>query len=66
MTPPIPHRDTVNGGGHVATAARDRLDGASPAEAIWHLFGAASPLLHLAELPMPGPIDPADFDQARP
>lgn len=45
----------------VATAARDRLDGQSPAEAIWHLYGAATPLLRLAELPMPGPVDPADF-----
>lgn len=48
----------------VATAARDRLDGHSPAEAIWHLYGAASPLLRLAELPMPGLVDPADFDRA--
>lgn len=49
----------------VATAARDRTVGQSPAEAIWHLPGTASPLLRLAELPMPGPIDPADFDPAR-
>jgi hypothetical protein len=32
---------------------------------IWHLYCAASPLLRLAELPMPSPIDPADFGQAR-
>lgn len=49
----------------VATAARDRLDGHSPAEPIWHLHGTASPLLRLSELPMPGPVDPADFEQAR-
>lgn len=49
----------------VVTAARDRLDGQSPAEAIWHLYGTASPLLRLAELPMPGPVDPADFGQVR-
>ncbi len=49
----------------VATAARDRLDGRSPAEAVWHLHGAATPLLRLAELPMPGEVDPADFDPAR-
>jgi hypothetical protein len=41
----------------VATAARDRTDGRSPAEAIWHLHGAAAPLLRLAELPMPDPVD---------
>jgi len=49
----------------VATAARDRLDGHSPAKAVWHLHGSASPLLRLAELPMPGEVDPADFDQTR-
>jgi hypothetical protein len=47
----------------VATAARDRLDGKSPAEAVWHLYGVAVPLLRLAELPMLGPVDPADFDR---
>jgi predicted transcriptional regulator len=36
----------------VATAARDRTDGQSPAEAIWWLHGAAgSPWKRLAELP---------------
>jgi hypothetical protein len=48
----------------VATAARDRVNGASPAEAIWHLHATASPLLRLAELPMPGPVDLADFVRA--
>jgi len=36
----------------VATIARDRLDGANPAEAVWQLHRAASPLLRLAELPV--------------
>ncbi|MEV6969258.1 replication-relaxation family protein [Hamadaea sp. NPDC051192] len=49
-----------------ATAARDRLDGKNPAEAVWHLHGAAAPLLRLAELPMPGTVDPAEFDSASP
>lgn len=40
----------------VATAARDRLNGHNPADAIWHLHGTAAPLLRLAQLPMPGPI----------
>lgn len=47
----------------VATAARDRLDGRSPAEGIWYLHGRAGPLRRLAELPMPGPVDLAAFDQ---
>ena len=41
----------------VATIARDRLDGANPAEAVWQLHRAASPLLRLAELPMRSPVD---------
>jgi hypothetical protein len=47
----------------VATAARDRLDGRSPAENIWHLHAHAGPLRRLAELPMPDPVDLAAFDQ---
>jgi len=50
----------------VATAARDRLDGKSPAEAVWHLYGAAVPLLRLAELPMPGPVDLTEFGGTTP
>ncbi|MFB9236274.1 replication-relaxation family protein [Plantactinospora siamensis] len=45
----------------VATAARDRLEGRSPAEAVWHLHRSRCALLRLADLPMPGPVDPADF-----
>lgn len=48
----------------VATAARDRLHGLGPAEAVWQLMGAAGPLLRLAELPMPGPVDLEAFDVA--
>lgn len=47
----------------VATAARDRLDGANPAEAVWHLRRAGpSPLLRLSELPTPSPVDLEAFD----
>jgi predicted transcriptional regulator len=48
----------------VATAARDRTEGNSPAEAIWHLHGSTGPLLRLAELPMPNPVDLDAFDTA--
>jgi hypothetical protein len=47
----------------VATAARDRLDGLGPADAIWHVHGQPGPLLRLAELPMPDPVDLAAFDR---
>jgi len=47
----------------IATAARDRVSGLNPAQQIWNLFGDASPLRRLAELPMPGPIDLRDFEQ---
>jgi len=46
----------------IATAARDRVGNNSPADEVWHLHAAASPLLRLAELPMPEPIDPTAFD----
>lgn len=41
----------------VATLARERLDGANPAEEVWHLHRAAEPLMRLAELPMRSPVD---------
>ena len=47
----------------IATAARDRIEGKDPAEAIWHLYGLASPLVRLAELPMPAPVDLTAFDE---
>lgn len=47
----------------VATAARDRLHERSPAENIWQLHGHAGPLLRLAELPMPDPVNLAEFDR---
>lgn len=50
----------VAGGVPVATAARDRLDDRSPAEAIWQLHGHG-PARRLVELPMRDPIDPAAF-----
>ena len=46
----------------VATAARDRLAGHSPADAIWQVHGQPGPLRRLAELPMPHPVDLAAFD----
>ncbi len=46
----------------VATAARDRIEGQSPADAVWHLHGSTGPLLRLAELPMPDPVDLDAFD----
>ncbi|WP_027341149.1 replication-relaxation family protein [Hamadaea tsunoensis] len=46
----------------IATAARDRLDGRTPAEAIWRLASGAPTLLRLAALPMPTPADLAAFD----
>lgn len=51
----------------VATAARDRLDGRSPAEQLWHLHAASSPLYRLADLPMPAPVDLGSFasDESR-
>jgi len=46
----------------VATAARDRLAGHSPADAVWHVHGLPEPLRRLADLPMPDPVDLAAFD----
>jgi hypothetical protein len=46
----------------IATIARDRLDSANPAEEVWQLHRAASPLLRLAELPMLDPVDLEAFD----
>jgi hypothetical protein len=46
----------------IATAARDRLAGRSPAEAIWHVHGRPGPLRRLSELPMPDQVDLAAFD----
>jgi hypothetical protein len=47
----------------VATAARDRLNGRSPAEPIWHLHRQPGPLRRLADLPMPDPVNLHAFDQ---
>ncbi|WP_246002048.1 replication-relaxation family protein [Allorhizocola rhizosphaerae] len=46
----------------VATMARDRLGGATPAEQVWQLHRAAAPLFRLAELPMQSPVDLEAFD----
>ena len=46
----------------IATSARDRLAGRSPAEAIWHVYGRPGPLRRLSELPMSDPVDLAAFD----
>jgi hypothetical protein len=46
----------------VATAARDRTSDQNPAEQIWHLHAAASPLLRLAELPMRDEVDLTAFE----
>lgn len=46
----------------VATIARDRLDGANPAEAVWQLHRAGSSLLRLTEFPVRSPVDLEAFD----
>ncbi|WP_020519510.1 replication-relaxation family protein [Catelliglobosispora koreensis] len=46
----------------IATIARDRLDGSNPAEQVWHLHAAATPLVRLAELPVQSPVNLAAFD----
>jgi hypothetical protein len=48
----------------IVTAARDRLEGHSPAEHVWKLYGVAQPLLRLADIPMRQPVDLAAFDAA--
>ena len=48
----------------VVTAARDRLEGHSPAEHIWKLYGGTQPLLRLADIPMRQPVDLQAFDDA--
>jgi Replication-relaxation len=46
----------------VATAARDRAAGNSPADAIWHVHGHPGPLRRLSDLPMPDTVNLAAFD----